>query len=40
MRTAFDHPDFIVAAETVGHDCGVALLPRDLRTRYPFVGTR
>ena len=36
----FKVADYIVAAETVGHECGVALLTRDLRQRYPFVLTR
>jgi hypothetical protein len=37
LRTAFDDPDFVVAAETVGEECGVALVTRELRTRYPFI---
>jgi len=36
-RTAFDDPDFVIAAETLGNECGVALLPRALRETYPFV---
>ncbi len=40
LRTSFEDADYIVAAETVGHECGVALLTRDLRQRYPFVQTR
>jgi len=37
LRVAFQDPDYVVAVETVGSVCGVALLPRELRTRYPFV---
>lgn len=40
MRTDFDDPDYVVAAETLGNDCGVALLPRALREKYPFVRAR
>lgn len=40
LMTAFKNADYIVAAETVGHECGVALLTRELRQRYPFVKTR
>jgi tRNA(Ser,Leu) C12 N-acetylase TAN1 len=40
FHTAFEDPDYVVAAETLGNDCGVALLPRELRARYPFVQTR
>lgn len=36
-RTAFDDPDFVIAAEMLGNECGVALLPRALRETYPFV---
>jgi hypothetical protein len=37
LRTDFQDPDFVVAAETVGEECGVALVTRELRSRYPFV---
>lgn len=40
LRTEFDHPDYIIAAETVGHECGVALLTRAMRERYPWIQTR
>jgi tRNA(Ser,Leu) C12 N-acetylase TAN1 len=33
----FKNPDLIVAVETIGEECGVGVLPRALRTRYPFV---
>jgi tRNA(Ser,Leu) C12 N-acetylase TAN1 len=37
LRVSFDDPDFIVCAETLGDICGVALISRALRERYPFV---
>jgi tRNA(Ser,Leu) C12 N-acetylase TAN1 len=40
MRTDFSDPDFIIAAETLGEQCGLALLTRSLRERYAFVQTR
>jgi tRNA(Ser,Leu) C12 N-acetylase TAN1 len=40
LRTEFADPDFIIAAETLGAECGIALLPRALRERYPFVQLR
>ncbi|HUX62924.1 THUMP domain-containing protein [Sulfuricella sp.] len=40
VTASFKNADCIVAAETVGHECGVTLLTRDLRQRYPFVKTR
>jgi tRNA(Ser,Leu) C12 N-acetylase TAN1 len=40
LRTDLDDPDSIIAVETLGPECGVALLPRALRERYPFVQTR
>ena len=40
LRTSFEDADYIVAAETIGQECGIALLNRDLRQRYPFVQTR
>lgn len=36
---SFKDADYIVAAETLGHECGVTLLTRDLRQRYHFVKT-
>jgi tRNA(Ser,Leu) C12 N-acetylase TAN1 len=39
LRTQFDDPDFVIAVETLGNECGVALLPRALREAYPFVRT-
>jgi tRNA(Ser,Leu) C12 N-acetylase TAN1 len=40
MRTEFADPDFVIAAETLGTECGVTLIPRALRERYPFVQVR
>lgn len=40
LRASFEDPDYIIAAETIGNECGVALLTREMRTRYPFVQTR
>lgn len=40
LRTAFKDPDYIVAVETLDTECGVALITRDLRQRYPFVRVR
>jgi tRNA(Ser,Leu) C12 N-acetylase TAN1 len=40
LRTDFTDPDYIVVAETLGDECGVALITRAMRTRYPFVHTR
>ena len=33
----FDDPDVIVAVELIGEVAGIGLVPRDLRTCYPFV---
>lgn len=37
LAVSFDDPDAIVCAETLGELCGVALITRALRSRYPFV---
>ncbi len=34
---AFKNPDAIIAVEIVGDECGVGLLPRALRERFPFI---
>ena len=39
VMASFKDADYIVAAETLGHECGVMLLTRDLRQRYSFVKT-
>jgi hypothetical protein len=40
LQVSFADADYVVAAETVSTMCGVALLTRELRTRYPFVKIR
>jgi tRNA(Ser,Leu) C12 N-acetylase TAN1 len=40
LHTDFHDPDYVLVAETVGTECGVALLPRALRERFPFVAAR
>jgi tRNA(Ser,Leu) C12 N-acetylase TAN1 len=40
LATALEDPDFLVAAETLGGECGVMLLTRALRSRYPFLQLR
>lgn len=40
LRTDFEDPDWLVAAETVGNECGVALISREMRLRFPFVQPR
>jgi tRNA(Ser,Leu) C12 N-acetylase TAN1 len=40
LRVSFGDPDYIIAAETLGNECGVALLDRALRHRFPFVQAR
>ena len=37
LETDFEAPDFVVAAETLGDQCGVALITRETSSRYPFV---
>jgi tRNA(Ser,Leu) C12 N-acetylase TAN1 len=40
LQTRFEDPDYIIVAETVGDECGVALLDRTLRQRHPLVQVR
>jgi tRNA(Ser,Leu) C12 N-acetylase TAN1 len=40
LRTAFSDPDYILLVETLDTACGVALITRELRHRYPFVRVR
>ena len=40
LRTSFTDPDYIVVAETLDTECGVGLITRDLRSRFPFVRVR
>jgi tRNA(Ser,Leu) C12 N-acetylase TAN1 len=37
LHTSFTDPDYIVAVETLDTQCGVALITREQRQRYPFV---
>jgi len=37
LRVSFADPDYVVAAETVGTQCGIALFDRAFRARFPFV---
>jgi tRNA(Ser,Leu) C12 N-acetylase TAN1 len=39
-RVDFRDPDAVLVVETVGDQAGLALLPRALRARYPFVRIR
>jgi len=36
-KVDFEHPDAIVAVETIGDRCGVGLLTREMLERYDFV---
>lgn len=40
LATDFENPDYVVVAETLGEQCGVALITRELSSRYPFVQVR
>jgi len=40
LWTDLHDPDFVIAVETLGQECGISLLPRELRQRYPFLQTR
>jgi len=40
LQIDLEDPDFVIAAEIVGQECGVSLLPRAMRERYAFVQTR
>ena len=40
LRVAFKDPDYKIAVETVGSDCGIALIPRELTRKYPLVKIR
>jgi tRNA(Ser,Leu) C12 N-acetylase TAN1 len=37
LQVSFANADYVVAAETVGTQCGIALFDRAFRERYPFV---
>jgi tRNA(Ser,Leu) C12 N-acetylase TAN1 len=36
-RVTFDDPDVIVAVELIGAVCGIGVVERELRRRFPFV---
>lgn len=36
-EVGFEHPDAVIAVETVGDRCGVGLLTREMLDRYDFV---
>jgi tRNA(Ser,Leu) C12 N-acetylase TAN1 len=40
LHVSFQDSDYIVVVETMGNRCGVALVTRELHTRYPFVKIR
>jgi len=40
LHTSFDDPDYIVVVETIDEECGLTLLTRETRRRYPFVQPR
>ena len=40
LHVSFQDSDYIIVAETVGNLCGVALVTKELRARYPFVKIR
>jgi tRNA(Ser,Leu) C12 N-acetylase TAN1 len=37
LKVSFDDPDYIICIETIGDQCGVGLLGRDLRQRHRLV---
>lgn len=40
LVVSLEDPDFLLAAETIGTECGVGLITRELRRRFPFVQVR
>lgn len=36
-RIDFENPDYIVAVETLGDRCGVSLISRELKAKYPAI---
>jgi tRNA(Ser,Leu) C12 N-acetylase TAN1 len=40
LHVSFQDSNYVVAAETVGNRCGVTLVTRERRARYPFVKIR
>jgi len=37
LQVSFANADYVVAVETMGTQCGIALLDRTFRERFPFV---
>jgi tRNA(Ser,Leu) C12 N-acetylase TAN1 len=40
LGVSLKDPDFLVVIETLGTECGVGLITRELRSHYPFVQAR
>jgi hypothetical protein len=40
LQVSFHDVDYVIAVETVGNLCGVVLVTRELRARYPVVKIR
>jgi len=40
LQVSFEDADYVIVAETISDMCGVAMLTRELRARYPFVKIR
>lgn len=40
LTVSFADPDYILVAETLNTECGLALITREMRQRYPFVHTK
>jgi len=40
FRVDFSSPDYIIAIETVNNQCGLGIIEKELRERYPFVRIR
>lgn len=36
-RIGFKNPDAVVAVELIGDECGIGLITRAMRERFPFV---
>jgi tRNA(Ser,Leu) C12 N-acetylase TAN1 len=40
LGVSLKDPDFLLVVESIGNDCGVGLITRELRSRYPFIQVR
>ena len=40
LAVSFSDPDYILLGETLGNECGLAFITREVRQRYPFVQAR